>query len=358
MLKHTQKEYVYILATKNGNSYKIGKANNVLIRMEQLNKHWDFDIEESYVIETEYDNSYNIERILHRVLRNYRIKNNDKKDGYTEFFSYRGLGLIFQTIEFLKTAYKLNRITLLQHIKNEEEKDSSNILNSILHINAYDTYSFDSLIKIIEEFKYNINNLLTLDNNQYYTISINNELLKKRDLGLDKEKTFFKEFIENPFLDNTTKFAELLSFDKKYITVKINKDFIDNEKFKFLYLCNFSKLYKFKNLQSKKFFLSLSQLKCLKTININISTNMFEKIIGDNIFFDKRALKNIKNEMKEIANLNVNFHEDFKKILIEIEKPEVEIKICNTNNIDISSKLMSIKTSKELNTFINNWAKS
>lgn len=81
-----QKSTVYVLVYPELKAIKIGKADNVLNRIQQL-CHWGKpDFEQSYVINTNMSDVYKLEGALHLKLSNYR-KEMQKMDGYTEFFN-------------------------------------------------------------------------------------------------------------------------------------------------------------------------------------------------------------------------------------------------------------------------------
>lgn len=80
------KSSIYILIENNNKIFKIGKANNVLVRYEQLNKHYSFNLEKSYEITTTQKEVLEIEKILHLMFSSFNIKDLPSADGYTEFF--------------------------------------------------------------------------------------------------------------------------------------------------------------------------------------------------------------------------------------------------------------------------------
>lgn len=80
------KSSIYLLVAPEKNMFKIGKADNVLNRYNQLKKIYPFDLESSYEIITAKKDSNKLEKTLHYMFDFHNIKDLPLKDGYTEFF--------------------------------------------------------------------------------------------------------------------------------------------------------------------------------------------------------------------------------------------------------------------------------
>jgi hypothetical protein len=83
-----QKSYIYFLVSTDKDKFKIGKADNVYSRYTQLKRVWgEFDIKNSFQIECNQKNVFDVEHILHFLLEKYNLSL-EQKDGYTEWFDY------------------------------------------------------------------------------------------------------------------------------------------------------------------------------------------------------------------------------------------------------------------------------
>lgn len=67
--------------------FKIGKADNVIARIIQLNRHWgEFDLGMSIEIVCDTASVMQMEKILHNVFSDKKLLLDEQKDGYTEWF--------------------------------------------------------------------------------------------------------------------------------------------------------------------------------------------------------------------------------------------------------------------------------
>lgn len=81
------KSFLYFVIFPNYNYLKIGKANNIDIRMQGLRHLWgDIDYENSYCLELPLNKVFKIEKALHNLLDDFKIKELSG-DGSTEIFS-------------------------------------------------------------------------------------------------------------------------------------------------------------------------------------------------------------------------------------------------------------------------------
>ncbi|MFH6841003.1 GIY-YIG nuclease family protein [Providencia sp. 2024EL-00732] len=118
---------VYVLVYRNLNAVKIGKADNVTNRIQQL-CHWgkpDFD--ESYIIPISKEGVYNLECALHLYLKRFK-KDMSKNHGYSEFFNLDALDEIPKLLNFygLKNE-KLQTPSLVEEIEVSLRKKTNSI---------------------------------------------------------------------------------------------------------------------------------------------------------------------------------------------------------------------------------------
>lgn len=112
---------VYILVYPHLDAVKIGKANNVFNRTQQL-CHWgkpDFD--KSYVVHVDASDVYKLEGALHLKLSNYK-KEMHKSDGYTEFFDLRALHEIDSILNYF--GFKKSKISYQKEIINKKRRNN------------------------------------------------------------------------------------------------------------------------------------------------------------------------------------------------------------------------------------------
>ncbi|HDF2366298.1 TPA: GIY-YIG nuclease family protein [Morganella morganii] len=155
--------YVYVLVYPDLNAIKVGKADVILNRVQQLS-HWGRpDYEKSYQIKVDKSDVYKLEGALHLVLSPFKKKMN-KNDGYTEFFE----------ISALKEIERIEHIFPLVKSAINFEKD----INKLSLKNKSREVIFKNRIKSkIEVIK---NNLLLIEN-----ISRCIFLIKKRTCDFD-----------------------------------------------------------------------------------------------------------------------------------------------------------------------------
>lgn len=81
------KSFLYFVIFNNCNYLKIGKSNNIENRMIKIRHLWgDIDYENSYCLELPTSKVFKIEKALHNLLDDFKIKD-ISGDGYTEMFS-------------------------------------------------------------------------------------------------------------------------------------------------------------------------------------------------------------------------------------------------------------------------------
>jgi hypothetical protein len=76
--------YIYLLVCND--KFKIGKASDIENRYHQLKKHYSFNLADSYSIEVSDNEVFKLEKTLHFLFDEYRIKNLPQAEGSTEFF--------------------------------------------------------------------------------------------------------------------------------------------------------------------------------------------------------------------------------------------------------------------------------
>lgn len=90
---------LYIVIFPNYDCFKIGKADNIVNRINVLSPIWGKpDYKNSYHIEITSDKVLKIEKGLHLFLDDFKL-NTLKKDGYTELFRMDGLGVALKYID-------------------------------------------------------------------------------------------------------------------------------------------------------------------------------------------------------------------------------------------------------------------
>lgn len=94
------KSYVYVLVYPSKDAIKVGKADNISNRKEQL-KHWGFiDKEKSFFICVDKKDVFKLESSLHFVLKDFK-KEMPFADGFTEFFDIECYSRIVDFSELL-----------------------------------------------------------------------------------------------------------------------------------------------------------------------------------------------------------------------------------------------------------------
>ena len=92
-----QKSYVYFMKHKDDNRIKIGKANDMPRRWNQLGNNFDFN--SSYFKECKSEKeAYALEKLLHSSFVEFRLKLEGKFDGSTEWFEARCLPVILKLV--------------------------------------------------------------------------------------------------------------------------------------------------------------------------------------------------------------------------------------------------------------------
>lgn len=120
--------YVYILKEFNEDRVKIGKANNILARINQLS-HYNFDIENSFYIETSTEaDALRIEQNLHKAFKKYNVIM-EKADGSTEFFDSSILEIMLTAVSFMPSVKLKKSINITTSLENKLEINSIGYTN-------------------------------------------------------------------------------------------------------------------------------------------------------------------------------------------------------------------------------------
>lgn len=146
--------------------FKIGKADNVLCRVNTLKYEWGtFDLENSKFIKTKKHEVYQLEKFLHYMYSEANIDNTAlSKDGFSEWFD---ISIFEEVIKFIE-EYILNRkkMTLLSYDELSSHQKSyfnlklfNYIYNKLLNV---DTKTIHVTFNEIKNFDIRINNFDSL----------------------------------------------------------------------------------------------------------------------------------------------------------------------------------------------------
>jgi hypothetical protein len=112
--------HIYILIFPALNLIKVGKADNVINRVQTLERIWgNIDYAASFKLIIPAEKVFSLERTLHFFLQQYHIETEDCRDGYTEVFSMDALSPVLRHIDYLITE-GIIPATLSQGIEQKE----------------------------------------------------------------------------------------------------------------------------------------------------------------------------------------------------------------------------------------------
>lgn len=315
MNQQTTKGYVYLLISQDKNSFKIGKSNEVNMRLEQLNKHWQFNLIESIILEVNKNNTINIERLLHRFLKDFRLKGMNKKDGYTEFFNIKALEYIDNYIQSLKILHDIKQMNYIEYCKKEKNIKSKEFFKPLLLKNTNLKNVHLLAICLQEYFK-------TKENKIFIDSKIFRRRLDFREVNID----LLKDFIKDPFNINSNEYFAEIKYTNCNILFTINEKYIQllnsNEA---LSLINYDHLLKLNSIYSQRLYFHLTQLN-----RFNFNKNLDRNIVLS------------KNEFKEILIISKNSYpniNDFKRRILNVCIEQINAK----TDLNIDIKLDSIK---------------
>ncbi|WP_336432730.1 GIY-YIG nuclease family protein [Providencia rettgeri] len=261
---NTNNSNVYVLVYRNLNAVKIGKADNVSNRIQQL-CHWGKpDIDESYIIPIPKEGVYNLECALHLYLKRFK-KTMNKNHGYSEFFSLDALDEIPKLLNFygLKNE-KLQTPSLVEEIevslrkktnsirfKNRINKDinlmneSLNVINNVINnvkrclyvmklkgitcqVNQNELIIVSPLLAFIKKKNFCLCgvNVFTMTSRENIYIDIKSiiSLFNKNDGFFVRETGFDLSFFYSIFVDCYKFFKKDLPNESELPTIKINAE--------------------------------------------------------------------------------------------------------------------------------------
>jgi hypothetical protein len=141
--------YIYLLVCDD--KFKIGKASDIESRYHQLKKHYSFNLANSYSIEVPDNEVFKLEKTLHFLFDEYRIKDLPQAEGSTEFFKLDCLNDVLSMLDKISKQKDLIiekgimlRPKLVESKKNIKLKKTKRKAK-LIHINpaweeAIDTY--------------------------------------------------------------------------------------------------------------------------------------------------------------------------------------------------------------------------
>lgn len=102
-VKAKKQSYVYILINDNRDMYKIGKTDNLNLRIETLMKYWGkFNLKDSFAIKCDRDYAFKLESLLQNLMTDNKYEFitdiDNSKDGFSEFFKIESLPLLIEFI--------------------------------------------------------------------------------------------------------------------------------------------------------------------------------------------------------------------------------------------------------------------
>jgi hypothetical protein len=104
-LSTTKLASLYVLIFPECGLLKVGKANNVYARCQQLKHYWgDPDYDESLVLVAPEKTVFRLEKALHLLLTKNYAADALEGDGHTEMFRMDALGLVLPTIDLFVKA--------------------------------------------------------------------------------------------------------------------------------------------------------------------------------------------------------------------------------------------------------------
>ncbi|MCT7632117.1 GIY-YIG nuclease family protein [Aliarcobacter butzleri] len=343
MNQQTEKGYVYLLVSEDQKSFKIGKANEVNVRIDQLSKYWNFDLNSSYVIETDFNNTLNLERLLQRSLAYFKVEIFAKKDGYTEFFDIKGLDYILEYIDFLiKTnnvkIFDYNSFCSLNTITNKPKEIKKEYTNENLNLIQFSKinslFELDIFFTICDKY------LRTLEKEviiKMTDIAGENTLKIKKQRNLNEERITQNliSFLLNPILKHNKPLInkEYRRSGKSFIFT-INEDFFNKDIFYLIMKINHKKMFDFKSIYLKQMYILIKQLEKETTFTKEFLDNYFylPPSLKEYASFKQRILTYASKELKDSMNINIKYKEikegkAVSKISISVNKKEKEEKI-------------------------------
>ncbi|MBC7751982.1 MAG: GIY-YIG nuclease family protein [Candidatus Saccharibacteria bacterium] len=104
-LSTTKQASLYVLIFPECGFFKVGKANNVYARCQQLKHYWgDPDYDGSFELVAPESTVFRLEKTLHLLLTKNYAADVLEGDGHTEFFRMGALDLVLPTIDLFVKA--------------------------------------------------------------------------------------------------------------------------------------------------------------------------------------------------------------------------------------------------------------
>lgn len=156
------KSVIYFLYQED--KIKIGKTTNLNQRIKSLTSTWgEFDLNKSFFIEINNKELSRLEKTMHFLFRNYKIKNLPQKQGFNEFFKLD----IKDTLKVFLDKFLIELRTDIKYINYNKIKKTS-IKKDLFSLTCnvpYIYWRFDKDFNIDFFNDLNINNLFTIDRN-------------------------------------------------------------------------------------------------------------------------------------------------------------------------------------------------
>lgn len=97
--------FVYMLILEDYPEFKMGNSNDLFRRHNELSIDHTFNLKKSFAFKYENKEHEDVEIILKRNFKKYKVLNKPKSRGYTEFFHIQYLDEILKFIELLNLNY-------------------------------------------------------------------------------------------------------------------------------------------------------------------------------------------------------------------------------------------------------------
>lgn len=117
---------LYLLNFPDNNAIKIGKANNIQRRIDDLKSHWGtVDYNNSYYLKGDEKYIFKLEKTLHFLVKDFRIKEL-QGDGKTEMFNQTCLPNLLNHLNFICESQD---VEIIKGIKNNQFKPVPRVKN-------------------------------------------------------------------------------------------------------------------------------------------------------------------------------------------------------------------------------------
>ncbi|MCT7596084.1 GIY-YIG nuclease family protein [Aliarcobacter butzleri] len=310
MNQQTTKGYVYLLVSEDQKSFKIGKANEVNVRIDQLSKHWNFDLNSSYVIETDFNNTLNLERLLQRSLAYFKVEIFAKKDGYTEFFDIKGLDYILKYEDFFNETNK----TILFKYSDYKQKTKTKInvvkkdFQPIQFSKSNNLFSFDMFFIICNKYLQTLNKEITVK----MTDIIPKDIIKRIHFKEEITKDIIS-FLLNP-INNYNKSLIKTDYKRsgKSFIFNINEDFFNKEIFSLLNKIKPEDIFKLRSAYSKQMYILIKQFNKEALLTKDYLNEYFHtpnSLRKKYFSLKQRILIHTTNEISLFSDIEVSFKE-------------------------------------------------